>query len=69
MFDIGAGRGLDGAVANMVEIGPGSRALDGQSDETRAKAIDAIRAALAPFAAGNAVKLGAAIWIVTAKNP
>ena len=69
MFDIGAGRGLDGAVANMVEIGPGSRALDGQSDETRTKAIGAIRAALAPFVTGNAVKLGAAIWIVTAKNP
>jgi len=69
MFDIGAGRGLDGAVANMVEIGPGSRALDGQSDETRAKAIDGIRAALAPFVTDNAVKLGAAIWLVTARNP
>ena len=69
MFDVGASGGLDAAVANVIEIGPGSRALDGQSDETRAKAVDAIRTALAPYVNGNAVKLGAAIWIASARNP
>jgi SAM-dependent methyltransferase len=68
-FDIAAGGGLDAAVENMLEIGPASRAVANVSAATRAKVAAAAREALAPYAKGNAVALGSAIWIVTAKNP
>ena len=67
-IDLATGRGLDGALATALEIGPASRALEGQSPESREKAAGAIRAALAPFQQGEAVPLAAAIWIVTANN-
>jgi SAM-dependent methyltransferase len=68
-LDVAVGRGVDGAVASALAIGPASRALDGQSDEVRAAAVADIRAALAARAVGDSVLLGAAIWIVTARNP
>ena len=68
-FDIAAGGGLDAAVGNMLEIGPASRAIANASAATREKVAAAVREALVPYAKGKAVKLGAAIWIVTAKNP
>ena len=43
--------------------------LDNQSDAVRAAAAADIRAALAAHAVGDSVPLGAAIWIVTARNP
>ncbi len=68
-FDIAAGGGLDAAVGNMLEIGPASRAVANASAATREKVAAAVRDALAPYAKGKTVKLAAAIWIVTAKNP
>jgi SAM-dependent methyltransferase len=68
-LDLAVGRGLDAAVEGALEIGPASRALEGQSPETKAAAAAAIRAALAPFQKGEAVPPAAAIWIVTAVNP
>ncbi|MGH6968971.1 MAG: class I SAM-dependent methyltransferase, partial [Stellaceae bacterium] len=68
-FDLAAGCGLDAAVANVLEIGPTSRAVRGQSAEVRAQVATALRAALAPFVKGQSVLLGAAIWIVSARNP
>ena len=68
-FDIGFGRGLDTAVTGAMEIGPASRALDGQPRELRAAAAESIRAALAPHQAGDTVALPGAIWVVTAANP
>jgi SAM-dependent methyltransferase len=67
-IDLATGRGLDAAVATALEVGPASRALDGQSPESRDNAAESIRAALAPFQQGQAVPLAAAIWIVTANN-
>jgi 2-polyprenyl-3-methyl-5-hydroxy-6-metoxy-1,4-benzoquinol methylase len=67
-LDIGSGQGLDEAVANSREIGPASRALNGQSPEIRAKAEANIRAALTPLQKDGKILLGAAIWIVTARN-
>jgi SAM-dependent methyltransferase len=67
-LDIAIGRGLDGAVETALEIGPASRALEGQPPELRAAATDSIRQALAPFAVGQAVPLPASIWIVTARG-
>ncbi len=67
LLDAAMGRGLDSAVQGAFEIGPVSRALEGQPEELRAAAANSIREALAPFAKGDAVLLPASIWIVTAK--
>jgi SAM-dependent methyltransferase len=65
-LDVAVGRGLDAAVESALEIGPASRALEGQPSHLRAAATKSIREALAPFAKGNMVPLAASIWIVTA---
>ena len=68
-FDIAAGGGLDAAVGNMLEIGPASRAVANASAATGQKSRRrcAKRSRLMPRARRS--PLGAAIWIVTAKNP
>jgi ubiquinone/menaquinone biosynthesis C-methylase UbiE len=65
-IDIAIGNGLDAAVRGALEIGPASRALEGQPAEIRAAATHSIREVFAPFAKGDTVALAAAIWIVTA---
>ena len=65
-LDVAIGRGLDAAMETALEIGPASRALEGQPPQVRAAAKNSIRQALAPFASGQAVPLAASIWIVTA---
>jgi ubiquinone/menaquinone biosynthesis C-methylase UbiE len=67
LLDAAIGRGLDGAVQGALEIGPVSRALDGQPEELRTAAAGSIREALTPFTKGDAVLLPASIWIVTAR--
>ncbi len=66
-LDAAIGRGLDGAVQGALEIGPVSRALDGQPEHLRSAAAHSIREALTPFAKGDAVLLPASVWVVTAK--
>jgi ubiquinone/menaquinone biosynthesis C-methylase UbiE len=66
-LDVAIGRGLDTALETALEIGPASRALEGQPPDLRAAAAKSIREALAPFAKGQAVPLPASIWIVTAR--
>ena len=66
LLDTAIGGGLDRAVQGALEIGPASRALEGQPEELRAAAIQSIREALAAFVKGDAVLLPASIWIVTA---
>jgi ubiquinone/menaquinone biosynthesis C-methylase UbiE len=68
-IDLATGRGLDAALATTLQVGPSSRALEGQSPELREAAARSIRAALAPFQRGEAVPLEGAIWIVTANSP
>lgn len=68
-LDIAVGRGVDAAVAAVLEIGPAARALEGQPPGVIAAATGSIREVLAPFAAGQAVPLAASIWIVTALSP
>jgi len=67
LLDAAIGRGVDGAVQGALEIGPVSRALDGQPEELRAAAANEIRQALTPFAKGDAVLLPASVWVVTAR--
>jgi SAM-dependent methyltransferase len=66
-LDIAIGGGLDAAVQSSLEIGPASRALEGQPADLRAAATNSIREVLAPFVKGNAVPLAGSIWIVTAR--
>jgi ubiquinone/menaquinone biosynthesis C-methylase UbiE len=66
-LDVAVGRGLDAAVTTALEIGPASRALEGQPEPLQAEARQSIREALAPFAQGEAVRLPGAIWVVTAE--
>jgi SAM-dependent methyltransferase len=65
-FDIAVGRGLDAAVEAAMQIGPGSRALDGHPPETRAAAAKSVREMLTPYLRGQSVALPGSIWIVTA---
>ncbi len=50
-------------------IGPANRALEDAPPAARAAAIEAVRHDLKPFAKGNGVWLGGAIWIVSATVP
>jgi len=68
-LDVGRGRGLDEAVTNATKIGPASRTLEGQKPETVAAVNDSIRRAYAERQRGGAIPLGAAMWLVTARNP
>jgi hypothetical protein len=67
-LDIGCGRGLDEALQTAMEIGPTARALQDQSAEVRAAVATSVRDALQSYQRGHQVPLGAAIWLVTAKN-
>lgn len=50
------------------EVGPLSRALADQSEDTRRHARRAVREAFARQASGRAVSIDGAAWIVTARN-
>ena len=67
--DVAAGKGVDAATQSALNIGPTSRILSGQSDAVRAAVAADIRKKMAEHAVGDSVPLGAAIWIVSAKNP
>jgi SAM-dependent methyltransferase len=68
-LDIAIGNGLDAAVESALQIGPTSRALEGQSADIVAAVRTSIHDALAPFVQGQTVMLPASIWIVSAHNP
>jgi SAM-dependent methyltransferase len=66
-LDIAVGQGLEAAVRGALEIGPSSRALEGQPPEVREAAKASIRDLLAPFVRGDSVPLEGSVWIVTAR--
>jgi ubiquinone/menaquinone biosynthesis C-methylase UbiE len=66
-LDIAVGRGMDAAIKSALEIGPASRALEGQPEALRSAAIVSMRETLTSFAKGDSVLLPGAIWIVTAR--
>jgi ubiquinone/menaquinone biosynthesis C-methylase UbiE len=68
-LDIAAGGGFESAVQTAVIIGPANRALEGAAPDVRAAATEAVRHDLKPFAKGNGVWLGGAVWIVSATVP
>jgi SAM-dependent methyltransferase len=65
-LDVAIGGGLDAAVETALEIGPASRALEGQPSDVKDAAASSIRETLVPFVRGQTVLLPASIWIVTA---
>jgi SAM-dependent methyltransferase len=60
---------IDDAVKMTLEVGPLSRALADQSDDIRARASAAVRAAFASLPGERSVMIDGAAWIVTARNP
>ena len=69
LFDLALGQGLDVAVNTTLNLGPTSRALEGQPPALQAAATEAIRSALARYQVGGEVPLPGAFWIVSALNP
>jgi len=67
-LDVAFGRGLEAAVSSALEVGPVSRALEGQPREVMATVANAIRRVYAPLSKGDSIPLGASVWIVTAEN-
>jgi len=60
---------IDDAVKMTLEVGPLSRALADQSDDIRARASAAVRAAFAGLPGERSVMINGAAWIVMARNP
>lgn len=60
--------GLEEAVEQSVELGPLRRLLLDVPQDVRARAVDAVRAALAKHLTPDGVSLPAACWLITARN-
>jgi SAM-dependent methyltransferase len=54
--------------AYVSRVGPVGMALQEADDETRARILDAVVPAFAPFMAGGTVRFTAACWLVTARS-
>ena len=67
-LDVAVGGGLEAAVSGALEVGPVSRALEGQPPEVMATVGKSIRRVYAPLVKGDSIPLGASVWIVTAAS-
>lgn len=65
---VGGGGDLDEAVDFTLQMGPVGRLLAGADDASLAAAREAVRAALAPHATADGIRMGFAASIVTARN-
>jgi SAM-dependent methyltransferase len=68
-LDVGGEGGLDDAVQRALDIGPASRALEGQPAEMRDLAAASLRKSLTRYVKGQALMMPASLWIVTAVDP
>ena len=68
-FRLGGEAGLDAAVDFVTQIGPTARLLGDASADARARVIEALRDAFAPYLTDDGVRLGSAAWLVTARKP
>lgn len=57
---------VEDAVDFLLEIGPVARLLLDVSEAVRARVVEEMHAALTPYASSNGVRMGGAVWIVTA---
>jgi len=62
------GSSLDLAVDTTLRMGPVGAALREEAPDKRPAVEAAVRAALAPFAGPDGVRMGAAMWLVSAKR-
>ena len=60
---------VDDAVNMVIEVGAFSRALTGQPEDIRQRAIDAVREVFAERVRDGRVMIDGAAWIVTARSP
>jgi ubiquinone/menaquinone biosynthesis C-methylase UbiE len=67
-MSVGGGAALDGALDFILRISPVSRSLAEADPQAQRAAIDAIRAAIAPFEKNGVVGMPSAAWIVTARR-
>lgn len=63
---LGGNLGLDAAAADALTVGPTARLLADAPADLRARALAAVKLALAPYVKGDAVELPGAAWLVTA---
>lgn len=68
-LSLSLGADPDEAVDYLAGTGVGRAMLDAVPEGRRSEALDAVRAVLADHIHPDGVRLGAAIWIVTADNP
>lgn len=66
---LGGGGDLDAATDFALQVGPVAATLREAPAEQRVAVRTAVRAALAPHLRDGVVSLGAAVWVVTARNP
>jgi ubiquinone/menaquinone biosynthesis C-methylase UbiE len=70
MLTVGGAATVDEAARFLVEgVGPATAALRDAEPAVRAAVLATVRAALAPHATPDGVRMGAAAWIVTATAP
>jgi SAM-dependent methyltransferase len=69
MLTLTLGSDVDDAVDYLAGTGPGRAALGAVPADRRSAALDAVRRALAHHAQADGVRLGAGIWLITARNP
>jgi hypothetical protein len=66
-LDIAAGRGLEEAVVQSIQIGAVNSWLRNQPAEVVSAAVASVHDALAPYADGARVRFGA-MWLITAQG-
>jgi len=67
-LNLAPGGTLEDAAVNASENGPARRALTGQPNDVRARAVESIRRALTPYASPTGVELAGAVWLVAAER-
>jgi SAM-dependent methyltransferase len=65
VVDISVGLGLEGAVETAMEFGPTSRVLQDHPELSKSLVAQSLRDILGPLVKDGAVKLPAAVWIVS----
>src|SRR5438552_12885119 len=65
---LAGGGTLDETIEFLLATGIGRAMLDQAEPDARARAVDAVRTALAAHHHGDGVRLGAATWVVTARK-
>jgi SAM-dependent methyltransferase len=66
-LDPAGGRGVEGAIDFLMQMGPAGAALRGADVTDPSAVVAELRQALAPFAAGASLRMPAAVWIASAR--